>query len=85
MLHEEKTEVESSTAQHQEEGEGDNGHISKIEGRLKQTIHSTSVEVVEERIGINENTSHSGIDKGTPPPSVILSCQLEVQQSHADE
>lgn len=43
------------------------------------------MEVVEEGIGVDEKTSHSCIDERTPPPSVIFSGQLEVQQGYADE
>ena len=85
MLHKEKTEMESRAAQHQKECEGDNRHVSKVERRLEQTIHTTSLEVVEERVSVDENTSHTSIDEGTPPPSVIFSGQLEVQQCHTNE
>lgn len=77
--------MESRAAQHQKESEGDNSHVSKVERRLKQTIHTTSVEVVEERVRVDEDTSHTSIDESTPPPSVIFSGQLEVQQCNTDE
>lgn len=85
MLNKEKTEVETSTSQHQEESEGDDGHVSEVERRLEQATHSTSVEVIEERVGVDKKTSHSCVDESTPPPSMIFSSQLEVQQSHTDE
>lgn len=77
--------MEPRASQHQEKCEGNNSHVSKVEGRLKQSIHATSVEVVKERVGINENTSHACIDKCSPPPSVIFSGKLEVEQCHADK
>lgn len=43
------------------------------------------MEEVVERICVNENTSHSRIDEGTPPPSMVLPRQLKVEQSYADE
>lgn len=43
------------------------------------------MEIVEEGIRIDKDTSHSGIDKNTPPPSVIFSSQLEVKQGYTDE
>jgi len=85
MLNKEKTEVETSTSQHQEESERDDGHVSKIERRLEQATHSTSVEVIEERVCVDEETSHSCVDESTPPPSMIFSGQLKVQQGHTDE
>ena len=85
MLHEEKTEMETSAAQHQEEGKRDNRHVPKIERGLKHPTHSTSVEVIEERICVDEQPGHSRIDEGTPPPSVIFPRKLKVEQRHADE
>ena len=85
MLNKEKTEMESSTAQHQEEGKRHDRHVPEVKRGLEYTTHSTSIEVVEERISVDENTSHSRIDECTPPPSMVLPRQLKVEQSHADE
>ena len=85
MFHKGKTEVETSTAKHQEEGKRDDRHVTKVERRLKHTTHSTSVEVIEERICVDEQPGHSCIDEGTPPPSVIFPRQLKVEQRHTDE
>ena len=85
MLNKEKTEMESSTAQHQEEGKRNDRHVPEVKRGLEYTTHSTSIEVVEERISVDENTSHSRIDECTPPPSMVLPRQLKVEQSHADE
>jgi len=85
MLHKEKTDMETSTAEHQEEGKRDDRHVPKVEGGLEHTAHATSVEVIEERICIDEQPGHSCVNEGTPPPSVIFPRQLEVEQRHTDK
>ena len=77
--------MESRTTQHQEETKRNYRHIPEVERRLEQSIHSTSMEIVEEGIRIDKDTSHTGIDKDTPPPSVIFSGQLEVKQGYTDK
>jgi hypothetical protein len=52
---------------------------------LEHTSHTRSVEVVEEGINVDEDSSHATIDEGCPPPLVIFSRQLEVQQCHSNE
>lgn len=49
---------------------------------LQQAIHIRPVEEVEERVTVDEQTSRSARKETTPPPSVVLPSQLEVDQSH---
>ena len=43
------------------------------------------MEVIEEGIRVDEQSGHPCINKGTPPPSMVLPCQLEVKQRHTDK
>ena len=85
VLHKQKTKVETWTSQHEEEPKWNNWHVPKVERGLEHPTHSTSVEVIEEGVSVDEQTRHSSIDKCAPPPSVVLPGQLEVKQCHTDE
>lgn len=54
MLHKEKTEMEPSATQHQEEGKRDDGHVPKVKRGLEDTTHPTPMEVIIERICVNK-------------------------------
>lgn len=43
------------------------------------------MEVVEEGIAKNEEARRTSIEERPPPPSMIFTRQLEIQQSHRDE
>ena len=43
------------------------------------------MEVIKERISVDEQSSHSCINEGTPPPSMVFPRQLEVKQCHTDK
>jgi hypothetical protein len=43
------------------------------------------MKVEVERVNVNEDPSHASVDIGRPPPSVIFSCELEVQERHSDK
>ena len=85
VSHKDQTELEASTTEHDEEGIGYNAHVSKEERPLQHTTHFTSVEVIVERIYENKETCHTSVDVRGPPPAVIFSCELEIQESNSDE
>lgn len=80
-----QTELESRSSKHQEKGERNDSHVSKVEGALQNTGHLTSVIVKVERIGVDEKASHTSVDIGCPPPSMVLSRELEVKQRDRNE
>mmetsp|Transcript_25200 Transcript_25200/g.60609 ORF Transcript_25200/g.60609 Transcript_25200/m.60609 type:complete len:208 (-) Transcript_25200:892-1515(-) len=43
------------------------------------------MEVIKEGVSVDEQSGHSRVDEGAPPPSMVFPRQLEVQQRHADE
>jgi ribosomal protein L11 len=43
------------------------------------------VKVKVERVNVNEDPGHAAVDIGCPPPSVILSRELKVQERHRDK
>ena len=52
---------------------------------MEHPTHSTSVEVIEEGVSVDEQSGHSSVDECAPPPLVVFPSQLEVQQGHTDE
>ena len=79
VLHKYQTELEPGSSEHKEEAEGHNCHVSEVEGRLQNTCHSTSMKIVVERVDVDEDTGHSSINVGGPPPSMIFACELEIK------
>ena len=77
--------MEGGGTQHEEEGKGNNGHVTEVERSLQNSRHATSVVVVVKTVHINQQTRHTAVDKGGPPPAMIFSGQLEVQESDSDE
>lgn len=43
------------------------------------------MEVIKERVSIDEQSGHARINEGAPPPSVVFPRQLEVEQCHTNE
>lgn len=43
------------------------------------------MEIKVERVNVDKETRHTPVDVGSPPPSVILSGELEIKKSHGDE
>lgn len=43
------------------------------------------MEEVKERVREDEESGRTPVNKGAPPPHVILSCQLEVAESYGDK
>ena len=80
-----QTHVEGGTAQHEEEAKGNGGHVAKVERTLEQTGHAGSVVVVEDGVDVDEDAGHTAVDKGGPPPLMVLTGQLEVQEGDGDE
>mmetsp|Transcript_18762 Transcript_18762/g.37614 ORF Transcript_18762/g.37614 Transcript_18762/m.37614 type:complete len:102 (-) Transcript_18762:2624-2929(-) len=72
VLNECQTHVETSAAKHEEEAERYRRHVAKVERALEQTRHARSVVVVEDGVNVDEDAGHTAVDKGGPPPSVIL-------------
>mmetsp|Transcript_11089 Transcript_11089/g.16805 ORF Transcript_11089/g.16805 Transcript_11089/m.16805 type:complete len:110 (+) Transcript_11089:147-476(+) len=72
ILDEDKTDTEPSTPQHEEGSKGDDSHVSKVKGGLKETTHSTCKKVEIEGISVKKETNHSTIEEGGPPPAMIL-------------
>jgi len=85
VLHKQQTELESSASKHEEESEGDNSHVPEVERGLQQTCHSTAMEVVVEGIQVDEDSCHSSVGVRCPPPTMVLSRELEVQEGDGDE
>ena len=80
-----QTHVEGGTAQHEEEAEGNSSHVTKVERTLEKTGHAGSVVVVEDGVDVDEDAGHTAVDKGGPPPLMVLAGQLEVQKGDGDE
>jgi hypothetical protein len=77
--------VEAHRAHHEEEGEGDVGHLAEVEGRLKEARHARVVEVVEKALELDEDADHAAREERAPPPAVVLRRELELRQCDDDE
>lgn len=82
VFDEDETELEGGGTQHQEECERDNSHVTEVERTLQHTLHVTSMEVVIERVNVDEKTGHSTIHVRCPPPTMILAHQLKIEKCH---
>ncbi len=56
-----------------------------LQSHLQEPSHPAVVEIVEEGVSVDEDAHHASRDKGTPPPPVVLCCELEVRQRNHDE
>ena len=72
VLDKDQAELEPSAAQHQEERERNDSHVTKVERSLQYSAHSTSMEVEVKGIDIDEKTGHASVDVSRPPPTVIF-------------
>lgn len=85
MSDKDQTNVEGCASKHEENGKWNESHVPKVEGWLQDSAHATSFVVEVEGIYIDKETRHSTIYVGNPPPAMIFSCQLEVQQRNRNE
>ena len=85
VLDKDQAKLKASTSKHQKEGEWNNCHVPEVKGRLQNTTHATAVEIVVERVHVDEETRHTTIDVGCPPPTVIFSRQLKIKQRNSNE
>lgn len=76
---------EADESQHQEECDRHNRHIAKVIGQLQSTIHIGSMEVVVKRIRQDKESSCTAIGERDPPPVIVFSSQLEVQERNRDK
>mmetsp|Transcript_6274 Transcript_6274/g.9515 ORF Transcript_6274/g.9515 Transcript_6274/m.9515 type:complete len:577 (+) Transcript_6274:207-1937(+) len=76
---------EPNGPQQDEESVRDDRHVAKVEGALQEAFHVGALEVVEEGVGVDEESGSPAAEQGAPPPTMVLAGQLEVHQGNSDE
>ena len=76
--------VEADGARGDEEDEGSDGHVAKVEQAGDKLCDLELGEEVEDRVGEHVAGGGAGGEEGAPPPVVVLGAQLEVTHDDGD-